>query len=466
MNRSLMLIIGLVCYMIVMVILGYFGSKKQNKGTSFIDGGRSTNALLLFGTMAASCVGVGSSVGATGSGFYYGWAGMIINFGNACMMWLFFAYIKTRKHGFGTMSEEMQYFYGGSVPMRRFMAFICVFVECLWLGSNINGGAALIAYLTDFDPYVCKIILTLGLLAFSIIGGYMSVVWTDTIQMFIILFCFITVLIRVLLLVNGPAGIIEAYTAAGNTGAFSLFGWKSYGGKAVIAGLSAQAWALFTMPAILGMSAFVLASRSGAVIAQSNDVFAYLAMEVLGPALGLLFLIAAMSAMISSADSNVMSANAVLFNDILLNYYKKQGKDLEKINYKKNARISICILTAIAFVFAMFAGDVIAYFSTVIGALLPGIGIALIFGRFWKRATWQGGMATMIAGILMGVLYLVVSPFHEWIMNVFGGPAIPVTIVSSVVCLIVSLCTKLCTLTEEEIVAKVKEYTDITEVNV
>ena len=83
------------------------------------------------------------------------------------------------------------------------------------------------------------------------------------------------------------------------------------------------------------------------------------------------------------------------------------------------------------------------------------MGVALLLGRFWKRATWQGGIATMSSGILFGICFLLIPNFNSWIIDTFAGPALPVTIITLLVGVVVSLVTPKPVHSEQERVALV-----------
>ena len=63
----------------------------------------------------------------------------------------------------------------------------------------------------------------------------------------------------------------------------------------------------------------------------------------------------------------------------------------------------------------------------------------MLLGRFWKRVNWQGGLACIGSGTLLGVLILVLPSFKNWINATMGGPAVPATIISLVFGIVVSL---------------------------
>ena len=112
-------------------------------------------------------------------------------------------------------------------------------------------------------------------------------------------------------------------------------------------------------------------------------------------------------------------------------------------------------LVAIAFVITLFVGDVIAYFQKVVGSLLPGVGVTMLLGRFWRRSTWQGAYASVLSGTLFGLVVLLVPSFAEWVKLSFGGPAIPSTAIALVAGVATSLVTPRSSATDDERLAAV-----------
>ena len=94
------------------------------------------------------------------------------------------------------------------------------------------------------------------------------------------------------------------------------------------------------------------------------------------------------------------------------------------------SRIALLVALAIAFSITIFVTDMIAYIQKAVGAFLPGAAVAMLAGRFWERATWQGALASVVAGSTLGVTTVAVPPFAAWINATFGGPAIPAIAVS------------------------------------
>ena len=74
-------IIGFIVYIAFMIFVGWLSSRGKNEGTDYLTGGRSLNVLLIFGTIGATMIGTGSSMGAMANGFRSGWGGSTYGLG-------------------------------------------------------------------------------------------------------------------------------------------------------------------------------------------------------------------------------------------------------------------------------------------------------------------------------------------------------------------------------------------------
>jgi SSS family solute:Na+ symporter len=152
-----------------------------------------------------------------------------------------------------------------------------------------------------------------------------------------------------------------------------------------------------------------------------------MATQVIGPALGLMFLICGLSAAVSSGGSSSISGITILLTDV---YPSLTGRKIPPEKYTFVSRIALLVALAIAFSITIFVTDMIAYIQKAVGAFLPGAAVAMLAGRFWKRATWQGALASVGAGTALGIAIVAIPPFAEWVRVTFGGPAIPAIAVS------------------------------------
>jgi SSS family solute:Na+ symporter len=489
-EHRMFFITGFVVYIAIMIVIGIISSRKNKDGEDYLLAGRKLPFVLLLGTISATLIGTGSSLGATANGFRSGWYGSLYGLGGALGMWvLAFLFCTERDYKFMTLSEEMQFRYDGNKTVRNVMGFFLFIAEIAWLGNHMNGGATYLSYVTGLEPIPARLITMLAFGIYVFIGGYLAVVWTDNIQILLVLVGFIAILIKAVPTAGGWEAINDAYVAAGNGSAMSFYGLAAVSAMTAIslaytvgisqvgtpsfrsrvysaASNSAAKKAFFFsgivlflfsfIPAVIGMSGFAIATSQGAdaVLNNPNYTFAYMATTVLGPTLGLMFLIAGLSATLSSADSDAMAGITILLVDV---YSTVTGKSVPKEKMVAYSRVGLVITLLVAFLATLFAQDIIGYISNVVGALIPSIAMMMILGKYWKRVTWQGGLACIFSGTLFGLLYLFVKPFSAFIAGIFTGPAIPVSIVAILVGVIVSLATPKVRVSEEEAMRSVLE---------
>ena len=454
-------IVGIVVWMAFVVCVGYFGSRGRHDGEKFVTGGRDMNAFLIFCTLGATIIGTGSTIGAISDGFSHAWGGALFCTGSAIGLLLLSTFSGVREKGFVTMSEEAQYYYGGKKIVRQVMGFTMFAAEIIWLGNHITGGATYLSFVFGIDPIWCKLITALAFGAYVFIGGYVAVVKADVIQFCAIVLGFGIIAWKAIPLARGYDEIARAYAAAGKPGAMGFYGLGSYG---VMAGISLVlamttsvlgcpgnrtriytardartarraflgqgalmfGWGIIT--AIIGMSCFAIATHKGHLAGFKPDhAFPYMATQVIGPALGLMFLICGLSAAVSSGGSSSISGITILLTDV---YPSLTGRKIPPEKYTFVSRIALLVALAIAFSITISVTDMISYIQKAVGAFLPGAAVAMLAGRFWKRATWQGALASVVAGTVLGIAIVAVPPFAEWVRATFGGPAIPAIAVS------------------------------------
>lgn len=476
---------GFVIYAAILVFIGWYMSRGKSDGKNYLTGGGSMSMFLIFSTMTATLIGTGSSIGATANGFKSGFAGAIYGVGGAIGIFLLAWLAKkgrVREKNFETMSEEAQYYYGGKPVIRNVMGVMMYIIEIVWLGNHMNGGATYLSYVTGLDPLYAKIIALLAFAGYVFIGGYLAVVWTDVIQLFILLIGFAAIVVSAIPVAGGWEAISATFDAAGKSGALSFYGIESYGIMPAISlawsilipafgtptyrmriytskdsktaakalNLSGLILLLFSfIPALIGMAAFTIATNNNAtaVLERPDYAFSYMATTVLGPVMGLLFMIAGLSATLSSGDSDAIAGVSIQLQDIVPLFTKKE---VPEENVKSWSRISLVITLLLAFVATLFAKDVISYISNIGGSFVPGVAVVMVLGACWKRVNWQGGLAGIFGGTLFGALYLSVPAVNAWITNVFAGPAIPATLVALVCCVVASLITPEDNTSEEE----------------
>lgn len=456
-------------FVVLMLVVGILIARRTKTGEDFLLAGRNLTTPLLLATTLATLVGTGSSLGAVGFGYEHGWAGALYGIGGATgVLLLMLLFAGVRKHGFMTYSEEVSFYYGADRKVKGLVAVVLLLASVGWLGAHIMGGSIYLTYLTGIDITLSKVIVALGFGIYTVVGGYLAVVITDAIQGTLLFLGFTGLAVLAVVTLGGFSGLDAAsgeeamgflgLEAMGPLPAVSFaaviavgvlatpsFRQRIYSARNTqvvrrsflwVAGLFA---AFAVMPALVGMAAYSLNPD----LASPDMAFPYLATEVFPLAVGAFLLVAGLSATMSSGDSDAVTAVTILLRDVVQMVTGRMPKKEKMVLY---SRISlVCVLT-LALAGALIADTVIGYITTMISTILAGLFVASVLGRFWSRATWQGGMAAIVAG---SATSLTVQANDTWI-EFWGGPVFPSLAVATAACVLVSLITPRSQVSEQE----------------
>ena len=470
----------LACFVIYVACLTAFGwwmSRRKQSGEDFLLGGRALPFFLTLGTTVATMVGTGSSMGAVGKGYVSGWAGSFYGIGGTIGIlltaWLF---AQTRKHRFITMAEELSSYVGASRFVSSIVA-IFSYLACVgWLGLHILGGGKYLEFATKIDPAVAKTSIALGFAVYAMMGGYLAVVWTDSVQAIVLFAGFVLTAFFAFDFVGGWEGMqqinaeLEAKAGdASSLGAISLIvviavgvignpcmRQRIYSGNSVpeirkafiTSGVLYLCFAL--LPAIIGMAAY----KGFPNLSNQDLAFPTMATEMLPAFLGIVILLAGLSATMSSASSDAVAAVATFVRDI---YQMVSGKVPSADRVVWFSRLAMAITTGLALGMALIADNVIGYIKVMIPLFISGMCVCGILGMFWSRYNAAGAVATLLGACVTSASIMLVP---EWERFWEGQPVIPALVVSTVAGLLASLCTKPDKLSRSEALEKLARERD------
>ncbi|GHD22920.1 sodium:solute symporter family protein [Nocardiopsis kunsanensis] len=468
-TTSLIYLLVLAGTVVLMLGIGVWVARRNRSGEDFLLAGRSLTTPLLLGTTLATLVGTGSSLGAVGFAYENGWAGALYGVGGAVgvllLLWLFSG---VRKHGFMTFSEEMSYYYGASRAVKGVVSIVMLLASVGWLGAHIMGGALYLSYLTGLDPTTAKIVIAVSFGLYTVVGGYLAVVITDAIQGTILFIGFTVLAVLALVRVGGFEGIGEnvpeeatsmlgvdaigllpgislALVVAVGVLATPSYRQRIYSASDVRTVRKSFAWvaglfAAFAMlPAVAGMAARGLEPG----LDNPDMAFPYLATTLFPLWLGAFLLIAGLSATMSSGDSDAIAGVTILLRDVAHLVTGRLPKAEKMVSY---SRIALVAVLGLALVFSLMATTIIAYIELMISTILTGLLVASLLGKFWPRATWQGGLAALIGGSAMALAVHNVSAWTDF----WGNPVIPSMLTALVAGVVVSLATPRRSVSHEE----------------
>ena len=383
MQINIIVTVVVILYLLAMLFIGWYSSTRITSNTDFVVAGRRLGPLLMAGTLAATEIGGGSSLGVVQNGMSgYGMsaAWYIIAMGIAFVILSFLA-PKFRGATVKTVPEYFRRRYGKGSGL---ITAIIMFLPLIGLtAGQFIASAVILSTMLGINYQVAVIIVAVVVTVYSIMGGLWSVTLTDFIQVFLIVIGMIIAVPFALnyaggwanVAANVPEGtmslfagyslfdiisLVIMYVATFSVGqeAVSRF-YAARDGKAAKGGAWLAALVNFIyafIPTVLGIIVLALINMGKFNAADFEAVGAryalpVLAMEVM-PAIicGLLFS-GIISATMSSSDSDLLGAGSIFANDIYKAAIKPDASDEEVM---KITKIMMCIVGIASMFIALF----------------------------------------------------------------------------------------------------------------
>lgn len=456
-----------VLYLLFMLFIGWYSSKKISNNTDFMVAGRRLGPFLMAGTLAATEIGGGSSLGVVQQGMQnHGISASwyIITMGFAFVILTFLA-PKFRASEVKTVPEFFRRRYGKGAGIVTAIIMLIPLVG-LTEGQFVASATILSTMLgIGYKPAI--IIVSVVVISYSVMGGLWSVTMTDFIQVFLIVFGMIIAVPFALGEAGGWANVVAnvppetfnmfkgytpmavlsltiMYVATFTVGqeAVSRY-YAARDGKAAVQGSIIAAVINFIfafVPAILGIITLALMNMGIFSSEEFAQVGARYALPVLAvrtmPAIicGLLFA-GIISATMSSSDSDLLGAGSIFANDIYKAVIKPEASSKEVMRV---TQIVMVISGLIAMGVALFNTTSIIKILTFCFTLrAAGTFFPYVLGHYWKKCSEAGTIASLIAGSVV-VVYL-----EKFSKGVFFGlkvsqPIIPGLIVGLIFFMIFS----------------------------
>lgn len=319
-------------------------------------------------------------------------------------------------------------------------------------------------------PYISAILLFGGIvLVYTILGGMFAVAWTDLIQGVIMMLGIFVMVPVSLHACGGFTAMNETFAAANPAGAsltsgqplmwvisgFIVWGFFQIGGQPAATTRflttsddktmkNALVYSIvFESIIFLGVSILGFASVSMVAEVPSSDMtLPTMIGQYLPPVVGGVMLAAALGAMMSTVDSVLLMTSSLVVNDIAV---KRFGKDPTAKSTLNIGRITIAVIAILGFLIAMDPPDAILWILTTgFSVMAATFTFPLLLGLWWPGATKAGGIAGMISGTVMSIVwyvlgYVMYGSLSQWIGGIW--PAVIGAIVSLIVCIVVSKAT-------------------------
>ena len=468
----------ILAYLIVLTVFNFLRARKVKSQEDFQVAGRSLKWQVMVFTLICTWIGSGTFISgaefASKAGFSAlwlaagAWVGIIL---------IYFLAAKIHTFGQYTVGDVLEVRYGPAARLFGAIALIISFISIV--SYQFVAGGFILNVITDgkISESTGTLIAAAFVILFTAVGGMVAIAYTDLPNGIIIVLACLIAVPFVISSVGGlpaaKASLDPGYFAVVNSqfGAhpwlkaigyflstmFLLLGVQSmyqkfYSAKSAKDAKKAVAWwtvgTIFveTIVVVIAVFAFSkLKSQIDLSVPKAGGKVVLMAAKQLVPApVGVLLLGAACAVVISTGMNYLLSPSTTLMRDIYQRFLKKNADPKKMVALQK---VLVVVVGVLAYLLATQLISVLemSFFAyTIYGvAITP----ALIAALAWKRATKAGGLASIVTGTVVCVLFFALSKLLPAAQVPDGDPwgipiIYPALIASLAALIIVSLLTK------------------------
>lgn len=439
--------VAFVLYFGIVLGIGIYFYRRSKNVSDYFLGGRSLNSWVTALSAQASDMSGWLLMGLPGalylSGLCEAWIAIGLGIGTYLNWLLVGARLRQFSYAAGDSITIPQYFqnrFKSTSAVVRVTCAVIIFVFFLfYTASAFSAGAKLFENVFGWNYTLSLTIGAVIILAYTFMGGFLAVSWTDFFQGILMLIAII--IVPIIAISRIPDFSIDTLRNA-KDGFLSFTQGRNYDFRKIISGL---AWGLgyFGMPHILvrfmaikshkmikqsrriamvwvvlsliaavfiGLVGFVYLNGQGVVLeaGASEYVFIELVKRLFPGFIAGILLSAILAATMSTADSQLLVTASAVSNDFYKVLIKKNASEKELMHV---SRIAVLIIAVLAYLIALDPDSTImGLVSNAWAGFGAAFGPAILFSIYWKRLTLKGVVAGMISGGVVVIAWLYV-PF-------------------------------------------------------
>jgi sodium/proline symporter len=442
MDRESIILLTFAAYLIVLLGIGMYAWRQTHDLSDYILGGRKLGSLVAALSAGASDMSGWLLLGLPGYAYVAGLEAIWIGLGLLVGIWCNWKLVAARLRRYTELAGNSltlpdffeQRFQDTSRLLRIISAFLILFFFLIYTSAGLVAGGKLFASVFGL-PYQWAVVTgALAIVIYTFLGGFLAVSLTDVIQALLMVLALALVPVIALQQSGGLGNTLTELTRSNSS---FLNPFTSVTGEALsmTAVVSLLAWGLgyFGQPHILArfmaikdvskvararriaivwsaisMVGALLAGISGKayfveILADSEKVFILLVESLFHPVIAGICLAAILSAIMSTADSQLLVAASALTEDFYKALLRKDASQKELVWL---GRLTVVFVAVVACAMAMNPGnkvlDLVSYAWAGFGA---SFGPLILFSLFWRRTNRTGALAGILSGGLMVIVW-------------------------------------------------------------
>jgi len=476
-------IVAIILYMLLMLAIGYWSYRQTDRYDEYMLAGRSLGPVVAALSAGAADMSGWLLMGLPGALFVTGLSESWIAVGlciGAAINWRFVAprlraYTEVAGNSITIPSFLENRLHDSSHVLRIIASLVILVFFTFYVSSGMVSGGKYFESTFGGSYLDGMLIIAIVTVAYTFIGGFLAVSYTDAVQGIIMFGALVIVPVGAYIVVHGDYDVFSYATSNaygphpnGNPTYFSLFSGIS--AAAIIGNL---AWGLgyFGQPHIivrfmalrspkearagmfvtvfwmvicaLGAAATALVGtvyfgaypeRSITDQTSYETIFLDMGRMLFHPLIGGLVLTAVLAAIMSTMASQLLVVSSALIEDLYKIITKKQLSDGVLMNLSRTAVVVVAVIAALLAVSPR--DSILSLVAFAWAGFGSAFGPVILASLFWRRLTAPGAIAAMVSGTVI-VFAWGNSPLGDWLYEMVPG-----FLGATIVLIVVSLLTK------------------------
>jgi sodium/proline symporter len=440
-GSSAVLAVSFVVYSLFIIGVGLYSSRRRRETTDdFVLANRELGPWVSALSGSASTESGWVMLGLVGEAFVEGWSALWIIPGIAAGYLFNWFVIADRlressaQQGSVTLTQYLLHRFGAKSSAIRAVSVLIVTTAMLgYVAAQMNAAGKAFDAVFEMPYWIGVLVGAVIILTYTITGGFRAICWTDVVQASFMMVALIGMPIIVLLSLGGYEGV-TASLAAESDNLLTLSGGKAglvligfvvgslgiglgYPGQPHVlarfmaardrqavrkAGYIAFGWMMLVYAGAVSFGLFAHAYFGN--LSDPEQALPLACSELLPPVLAGFVIAAIVSAICSTADSQLIVVSSTLSRDVFAKGANETEADRKRILMRD--RLVLVVLGLISVFFALTENRVIFEFVLYAWAALgAAFGPPVILGLLWKKASRGGAIAGMVVGVVTVVVW-------------------------------------------------------------
>ncbi|MED4571571.1 sodium/proline symporter PutP [Brevibacillus agri] len=435
-------LIVFIAYFAMLLFIGYLAYRKTKNFDDYILGGRSLGPFVGGISTGASDMSGWLLLGMPGAIYAGGLSGIWLAVGLAIGAYINWQFVGKRIRIYTevannsiTFPDFLENRYHDKTKSVRIISalFILIFFA-FYVSSGLVGGAILFEKTFGFSYESALLVGSLIIVAYTFIGGFLAVAWTDFLQGSLMFLALVTVPVVAFTQLGGwdetvqkvgdvsPA-FLDVFQGTTTLGIISLLGWGVgyFGQPHVIVRFMAfrtsrdirigrfvyNTWNVIALFGAIFTGFTGIAYYMSQPLSNPETVFIAFAQTIFNPWITGLLLVAILSAIMSTISSQLIVSASALSEDLYKGFIRKHASQKELVWVSRLSVVAIALFaTLLAFNPNSSVLNLVGYAWAGFGAVF---GPAVLLSIFWKKTTRNGVLAGMIVGGVTVILWSLLS---------------------------------------------------------